>query len=92
MFNGGGYHMGGMHSLWWIFWVLLVGVLLFFWWGGGRARSNVTIQVTRHMMCSNAAWPAERLHQRSTRNERRYLIVTLARSPESRARQALRVS
>ena len=30
MFNGGGFYMGGMHGLWWIFWVLLVGVLLFF--------------------------------------------------------------
>ena len=30
MFYDGGYFMGGMHGLWWIFWVLLIGVLVFY--------------------------------------------------------------
>ncbi|WP_372658848.1 SHOCT domain-containing protein [Hydrogenophaga sp.] len=38
MFYDNGYFMGGMHGLWWIFWVLLIGVLVFYSWGrpGGR--------------------------------------------------------
>ena len=32
MFNNGGYTMGGMHGLWWIFWVVLIGLLVFFLW------------------------------------------------------------
>ena len=38
MFYDGGYFMGGMHGLWWIFWVLLVGVLVFYLWGGRGER------------------------------------------------------
>jgi putative membrane protein len=34
MFYDGGYLMGGMHGLWWIFWVLIAGVLVFYLWGG----------------------------------------------------------
>jgi putative membrane protein len=33
MYYDGGYYMGGMHGLWWIFWVVLVGVLIFYGWG-----------------------------------------------------------
>ena len=33
MFYDGGYFMGGMHGLWWIFWVLLIGVVIFYLWG-----------------------------------------------------------
>ena len=33
MFYDGGYYMGGMHGLWWLFWVVLVGVLVFYGWG-----------------------------------------------------------
>ena len=29
MFDDGGFHMGGMHGLWWIFWVVLIGALIF---------------------------------------------------------------
>ena len=32
MFYDGGYFMGGMHGLWWLFWVLLIGVLVFYVW------------------------------------------------------------
>lgn len=33
MFYDGGYTMGGMHGLWWLFWIILLGVLLFYGWG-----------------------------------------------------------
>lgn len=33
MFFGDGFHMGGMHGLWWILWVVLVGVLVYAFWG-----------------------------------------------------------
>jgi putative membrane protein len=33
MFSHGGYSMGGMHGLWWIFWVVLIGVIAFYGWG-----------------------------------------------------------
>ena len=33
MFYDGGFYMGGMHGLWWIFWVVLIGVLVFYAWG-----------------------------------------------------------
>lgn len=33
MFYDGSYSMGGMHGLWWIFWLVLVGVLVFYGWG-----------------------------------------------------------
>ena len=38
MFYDGGYMVGGMHGLWWIFWLALIGVLVFLAWGrlGGR--------------------------------------------------------
>ena len=30
MFYDGGYFMGGMHGLWWVFWLALIGVLTFY--------------------------------------------------------------
>ncbi len=33
MFYDGGFYMGGMHGLWWIFWVVLIVALVFFGWG-----------------------------------------------------------
>ncbi len=33
MFYDGGYYMGGMHGLWWLFWLALIGVLVFYGWG-----------------------------------------------------------
>ena len=30
MFYDGGYFMGGMHALWWLFWLVLIGAL-FYW-------------------------------------------------------------
>lgn len=36
MFAEGGYFMGGMHFLWWIFWLLVVGGIVFYVWGRPR--------------------------------------------------------
>ena len=33
MFYDGGYTMGGMHGLWWFFWMVFIGVLVFYGWG-----------------------------------------------------------
>jgi putative membrane protein len=33
MFHDGGFYMGGMHGLWWIFWAVLLGALFFYGWG-----------------------------------------------------------
>ena len=40
MFNEGNMFMGGMHGLWWIFWLLLVGAIVYGAWGrpGGSQR------------------------------------------------------
>jgi putative membrane protein len=37
MFYDGGFFMGGMHFLWWIFWIALIGVIVFYAWGGPSA-------------------------------------------------------
>ncbi len=29
MFYDGGFFMGGLHALWWIFWLVLIGALVF---------------------------------------------------------------
>ena len=49
MFYNGGYFMGGMHGLWWIFWVVLIGLLVFYGWGrpsAQRRRPRETPQQT----------------------------------------------
>ncbi len=33
MFYDGSYFMGGMHFLWWFFWLVLAGVLVYYGWG-----------------------------------------------------------
>lgn len=33
MFYDGGFFMGGMHFLWWIFWLALIGLIVFYGWG-----------------------------------------------------------
>ena len=38
MFYDGGYSMGGMHGLWWFFWLALIGVLVFYGWGSPSAK------------------------------------------------------
>jgi putative membrane protein len=51
MMYDGGYMMVGMHGLWWLFWLVLLGVFLFGGWGrwGGRwNRSRDTPRDTPH--------------------------------------------
>ena len=38
-YDGGYYMMGGMHGLWWLFWVVLLGVLVFSGARAGLAKS-----------------------------------------------------
>jgi putative membrane protein len=33
MFYDGGNYMGGMHGLWWIFWLLIIGAVVYTGWG-----------------------------------------------------------
>lgn len=42
MYFNDGYFMGGMHGLWWIFWIALIGVIAFYGWGrpGRRRRGS----------------------------------------------------
>lgn len=41
MFAEGGYFLGGMHFLWWILWLLVVGGIVFYvWWRPGEARRS----------------------------------------------------
>ena len=40
-YDGGYYMMGGMHGLWWLFWVVLLGVLVFSGWGAREASGIV---------------------------------------------------
>ena len=47
----GAYMMGGMHGLWWLFWLVLPGVLVFGGWerlGDRRNRSRETPRDTPH--------------------------------------------
>lgn len=44
MFAGGGYYVGGMHGIWWIFWLVVIGLGLYFGWArfgsGSRPRGE----------------------------------------------------
>ena len=58
MFYDGSYAMGGMHGLWWFFWLVFIGVLVFYGWGGPsekrrRPRESPldTSQKTHHRPC-----------------------------------------
>ena len=51
MMYDGGYTVGGMHGLWWLFWLVLLAALLFGSWGrlgGRRNRSRETSRDTPH--------------------------------------------
>ena len=56
-YDGGYYMMGGMHGLWWLFWVVLLGVLVFSGWGHARDWRNRSGQILRDT-------PHELLHRR----------------------------
>ena len=63
MFYDGGYFMGGMHGLWWIFWVLLIGVLLFYLWSrrddASRGPRETPDEVLRRRLASGEIAPEE---------------------------------
>jgi putative membrane protein len=63
MFHDGGFYMGGMHGLWWIFWVLLIGVLIFYAWGrpGEQRRRppETPQQVLRRRLANGEITPDE---------------------------------
>ena len=60
MFYDGGYAMGGMHGLWWFFWLALIGVLVFYGWGSPsekrrRQRESPLDVLQRHMASGEIA-------------------------------------
>ena len=67
MFYDGGYFMGGMHGLWWIFWVVLIGVLVFYGWGRPseqRRRSRETPHQALQRRLANGEVTAEEYEKR----------------------------
>jgi putative membrane protein len=69
----GGYMMGGMHGLWWLFWLVLLAVFVFGGWGrtgGPQNRPRDTPRDTPH----------ELLHRRLASGE-----ITLAEYEERKS-------
>jgi putative membrane protein len=58
----GGYMMGGVHGLWWLFWLVLLGVLVFGGWGRTRGWRNDSPDTQRNT-------PHELLHRRLASGE-----------------------
>ncbi len=56
MFYDGSYYMGGMHGLWWIIWMLLIGVLFFTNWGRadgqGRRPRETPLEILQRRLAS----------------------------------------
>lgn len=45
MYLGNGFYMGGLHGLWWLFWIVLIAAVFYATWGrasGRRRRSRET--------------------------------------------------
>lgn len=63
MLYDGSYFMGGMHGLWWIFWVVLIGAIVFAGWGrhgGQRDRTRETPhEVLQRRLASGEISPEE---------------------------------
>lgn len=63
MFHDGGVFMGGMHWIWWIFWLALIGVIVFYGWrrpGGQRRRPRETPkEVLQRRLASGEIAPEE---------------------------------
>ena len=63
MFYEGGMFMGGMHWLWWIFWLLLIGALVYSMWGrpGEQRRSprDTPQQVLQRRLANGEISPDE---------------------------------
>lgn len=50
MFSDGGYYMGGMHGLWWLVWIVLIGVLIFSGWGRSGDRRRETHETPHEVL------------------------------------------
>lgn len=63
MFNDGGYYMGGMHGLWWITWVVLIGLLVLYVWrrpdAQRRPPSETPLEVLQRRLASGEVSPEE---------------------------------
>ena len=66
MFYDGGYFMGGMHWIWWIFWLVLVGAIVFYGWGRSnqRHRARETPNAVLKRRLANGEISAEEYEQR----------------------------
>lgn len=63
MFYDGGYYMGGMHGMWWIFWVLFIGVFFLTDWGRSDAQRRrpreTPLQILQRRLASGEITPDE---------------------------------
>jgi len=63
MFDEDGYFMGGMHWIWWIFWLALVGAIVLYGWGRldePRRRPRETpLEVARRRLANGEIRPDE---------------------------------
>ena len=65
MFYDGGWFMGGMHFLWWIFWVAIVVGFAWALWGrpgdarGGTAARETPLELLRRRLASGECTPEE---------------------------------
>ncbi len=63
MFNNGGYYMGGMHGLWWIVWVVLIGLLVLYMRGRPNAQRRpppeTPLEVLQRRLASGEVSPEE---------------------------------
>ena len=69
MFYDGGMFMGGMHWLWWIFWLVLIGGLVYSAWGrpgDQRRRSRETPQQTLQRRLANGEITTDEYEKRKT--------------------------
>jgi len=70
MFAEGGYFMGGMHFLWWMFWLLVVGGIVYYVWRAetslprstrGTRRCSIEMPRARHESSAKPKYFGDRL-------------------------------
>lgn len=62
MMFGDGAYMIGMHGLWWLFWIVVIGLLLLFAWGPGQrgaGRSETPREILLRRLSSGDITPAQ---------------------------------
>ncbi|AOW13338.1 hypothetical protein LPB72_09825 [Hydrogenophaga crassostreae] len=74
MYFNDGYFMGGMHGLWWIFWVALVGVIAFYGWGRPSEKRRPPARHPTKFFA--VGWQTVKYRPRSTKSARRCWIAT----------------